>query len=345
MISAFGGEVSIENQRRDELRIQKRRERDDARRRTFLNAKTRLMGVDRSALDLQVAELKMKKKIEREADMAYANRMNDIKNILEERNMQEHEAKIEDAMKTRAVWDVQKQQYTERSTFDLNDPNELKKRPKWTDDDVIGPSSLRRFAGEDLHFGDRKKIQAAQMKDWITQLETEKLIKKQEEQKEALTHHQYLMEVEKVREEMHRIELEQKLEENYNYAQQNIQLAAMRTAEKEQEVLARKKLDEIHNKTIENNPMLREARDQAKSVVPGRVRRDHWKGMTVSQIQAIQAQNLELIVAKQNRKAYELQDEVRIDIHFLFHQKHNIAKISLITFFFFLPATHKSLFL
>ena len=301
----------MEQQRRDDMRIQRRRERDEARRRKLLNAKTRLMGVDRNYLDQQVEALKIKKEIEKQSDIAYANQMKDIKHILEKRNVQEEQAKIEESLKTRNVWDVQRQQFTERSTFDLNDPNELKKRPKWSDDDVVGPASMRRFAGEDRHIGDRRKMQATQMKDWCAQMQAEKLQVKQRKDEEMLKHSQYLMDVDAVRNEMNKIELEQKMAENYKVAESNQQLAQMRQAERQQEVALQKQLNEMHNKTIENDPMIRESRDQAISTVPGRVRRDHWKGMTVSQLQSIQAENYENILVKKARQAVEAAEEVK----------------------------------
>ena len=301
----------MEQQRRDDMRIQRRRERDEARRRKLLNAKTRLMGVDRNYLDQQVEALKIKKEIEKQSDMAYANQMKDIKHILEGRNLQEEQAKIEESLQTRNVWDVQRQQSTERSTFDLNDPNELKKRPKWSDDDVVGPASMRCFAGEDRHVGDRRKMQAAQMKDWCAQMQAEKLQVKQRKDEEMLKHSQYLMDVDAVRNEMNKIEMEQRMADNYSVAETNQQLAQMRQAERRQEVALQKQLNEIHNKSIENDPMMRESRDQAISTVPGRVRRDHWKGMTVSQLQGIQAENYENILAKQARQAAEAAEEVK----------------------------------
>jgi len=215
-----------------------------------------------------------------------------------------------ESLKTRNVWDVQRQQFTERSTFDLNDPNELKKRPKWSDDDVVGPASMRRFAGEDRHIGDRRKMQATQMKDWCAQMQAEKLQVKQRKDEEMLKHSQYLMDVDAVRNEMNKIELEQKMVENYKVAESNQQLAQMRQAERQQEVALQKQLNEMHNKTIENDPMIRESRDQAISTVPGRVRRDHWKGMTVSQLQSIQAENYENILVKKARQAVEAAEEI-----------------------------------
>merc|ERR1711871_318223 len=112
-------------------------------------------------LDRQVAEKQARKEAEKAAEKMYANQLDQIKDILEQRNMTDIEGKAEEAFRYRAAWDVQVQQATERSTFDLNNPNELKERPRWTDDDDVRPSSLRRFAGEDRNAGDRKKMQAA----------------------------------------------------------------------------------------------------------------------------------------------------------------------------------------
>ena len=317
MVSVFGGDISLENDRRDNNRIQRRRERDEDRRRKLLNAKTRLMGVDRSALDIQVKENQMKKAAVKQAEALYAQSMMDIKHILEERNLQENELQVEESLKTKNVWDVQQQQHKERSTFDLNDPNELKKRPKWTDDDVVGASSMRRFAGEDLFNGDRRKMQAHQMKDWCNQIQAEKLIAKQKEQDEANRHSKYLMDVDSVREEMHQIEVEQRMADNFSCAETNAQLAAMRKAEREEERLSQKRMDYVHSQTIENDPMMRESRDQGESTVPGRVRRDHWKGMTVSQLQAVQAENYQVILNNQARKNRAAAEEVGWDVFFV----------------------------
>lgn len=319
MISVFGGDIALENQRRDEMRIQRRRERDEARRRKLLNAKTRLMGVDMSALDMQVEESKRRKEAERQAEQAYANSMAQIKDVLEDRNMQENQQKVEEALKTRLAWDIQQQQFQERSTFDLNDKDELKKRPKWTDDDVIGPSSMRRFGGEDLYAGDRKKIQAAQMRDWCSQMELEKKRKKQQENQDAMSHSEYLMNVDQVRNEMHQMEVEQRMADNFKTAQTNAELVMMRELERKAEAERVQQMNLIHSQNIQNDPMLREARNQAESVVPGRVRRDHWKGMTVSQLQEIQQQNYQVMLEKRAKERQEIVEEVRLLICFLFY--------------------------
>ena len=334
MVSVFGGDISLENQRRDENRIQRRRERDEARRRKLLNAKTRLMGVDTSALDMQVEESKRRKEAEKQAEQAYANSMSQIKDILETRQMQENEMKVEEALKTRLAWDIQQQQHQERATFDLNDKNELKKRAKWTDDDVVGPSSMRRFGGEDRFAGDRKKIQAAQMRDWCSQMELEKKQKKQRQEQESMSHADYLNQVDQIRNEMHQMEMEQRMADNFKTAQTNAELIMMREAERNKEAERVQQMNLLHSQKIENDPMLRESRNQAESVIPGRVRRDHWKGMTVSQLQEIQQQNYQVMLEKRAKEQQERAEEVRVFFIFWSFRLHSFFFSSLLNFFF-----------
>ena len=205
--------------------------------------------------------------------------------------MADIEGKAEESFRYRAAWDVQVQQATERSTFDLNNPNELKERPRWTDDDDVGPSSLRRFAGEDRNAGDRKKMQAAQMRDWVAQQTEAKEQRIAAEKAEDARHAAYLNQVDKIREEMHQAERVERIQSNLMVAQRNKELADIRRAERAEEAQVEREMARRHNETVDSDPMMREARDQARSVIPGRVRRDHWKGMTTSELATIQKEN------------------------------------------------------
>jgi len=313
MVSVFGGDIALENQRRTDTKIQRRRERNEARRMKLLNAKTRLMGVDKTAIDIQIEEKKRRNEAERQAEKSYANRMSQIQNILEERNLSDNEQQVEEAMKTRAVWDVQQQQLNERSMMQTS---EFEK--KWSDESVVGAASMRNVAGEDRYSADRKKMQAMQMKDWCAQISAENVEKKRQEQEEMMRHSNYLMQVDSMRQEMNKIETEQRMADNLKTAQTNAQLADMRRAERAAEAERVRMMDLLHSENIKNNPMLCEARDQAKSVIEGRVRRDHWKGMSVSQLQAIQAENYRVIMEKRDRDARERNAEVCSLFLFLF---------------------------
>jgi hypothetical protein len=57
---------------KERLAIEKRRQRDEERRRRFIeDPKTRMVGVDKDALDAQIAEKKAREDAEREERMAY----------------------------------------------------------------------------------------------------------------------------------------------------------------------------------------------------------------------------------------------------------------------------------
>ena len=71
MVSTFGGEVALEMQQQQEQAVRNRRARDEQRRARFLNARTRMMGVDQAFLDQQVAEKQARKDAEKAADRMY----------------------------------------------------------------------------------------------------------------------------------------------------------------------------------------------------------------------------------------------------------------------------------
>jgi RIB43A len=53
---------------KEAARIKARRERDEIRRERFLNARTRIMGIDAEALDKQVAEMRQAREDGKDAD-------------------------------------------------------------------------------------------------------------------------------------------------------------------------------------------------------------------------------------------------------------------------------------
>ena len=67
----FGGAVAAEHERREMQRIQRRRERNEARRLRLLNARQRVLGVDKAALDMQVQENQARKLAEKETERVY----------------------------------------------------------------------------------------------------------------------------------------------------------------------------------------------------------------------------------------------------------------------------------
>ena len=71
MMATFGGDVAVEQQEKSERALRNRRARDEARRKRFLDSRKRILGVDKSFLDQQVAEKEARKAAEREAERLY----------------------------------------------------------------------------------------------------------------------------------------------------------------------------------------------------------------------------------------------------------------------------------
>lgn len=209
--------------------------------------------------------------------------------MLEVRRLEEKSNEYAEAMRTASAWDLQVKQARERTTFFLNDPDELKKDRVPGEDEACGPASMARFSGEDRSAGDRKRIQAAQLRNWCDQITQEKQAAKQQEREADMKHAQYLRQVDEIREQMVVQERGQRLQDAYQNAAENRRFAEMRRAEQQAILQQEKELDAMHNRTIMSDPMMLERRDQAISAIPGRVRRDHWKGMTVPQLEQIYA--------------------------------------------------------
>ena len=149
-------------------------------------------------------------------------------------------------------------------------------------------------------------MQQMQMQDWTEQQKQERAQKKQEEKNEDNMYYNYMTQVDALRQQMEKKEAEEKMQQQILLAQENEMLRQQR-AERDQEYNnLQKKLDmETSNYNRNTNPMLLERRDQARSRFPGRVRRDHWKGMTVNQLRDIQMENERIIAANKQRRAEE----------------------------------------
>ena len=118
-------------------------------------------------------------------------------------------------------------------------------------------------------------------------------------------YYNYTTQVDALRQQMEKKEAEEKMQQQILLAQENEMLRQQR-AERDQEYNnLQKKLDMETSNFTNNNPMLLERRDQARSRFPGRVRRDHWKGMTVNQLRDIQMENERIIAANKQRRAEE----------------------------------------
>jgi hypothetical protein len=148
----------------------------------------------------------------------------------------------------------------------------------------IGPSSLKIFDGEDLTYGDRKRIQALQQKDWIDQQIREKQDRLKAEKEAETNFAQQTLELNGMR---------KGLEDDHDYRRKTMQKAYMennRTLAKEK--ADREKTSKVREEDDKKNHMdyntandfYTENTETCQSQLAGhRVIPYHWKGMNEHQ--------------------------------------------------------------
>ena len=83
----FAGALGEEQERATQRRILERRKRDEERRLRLLNAKQRVMGLDKNGIEAQIKERQAAKAAAQAADSLYSSTNEAIRNILEEENL------------------------------------------------------------------------------------------------------------------------------------------------------------------------------------------------------------------------------------------------------------------
>jgi len=146
--------------------------------------------------------------------------------------------------------------------------------------DIIGVSSLKIFDGEDLTYGDRKRIQALQQKDWIEQQIKEKQERLKAEKEAESNFANQTLQLNSMR---------KNLEEDYEHKQKMMKKAVMQSnrtlaQEKEDRDLNDKVREDLDKKThLEYNTghdFYTENTETCQSQLAGhRVIPYHWKGM------------------------------------------------------------------
>lgn len=140
----------------------------------------RQMGIDKAALDAQVAEKNSLKKMEQDRE-DYFNKQA----VLMDRHAQVLQREVDDLRmnRERGVNDYRNtfQKREHGREWDLNDPERFRKEVParvGDDDPRCGVSSLQKFEGEDLDNQSRRAAQAEQQRRWAAAQTDEKLMKK-----------------------------------------------------------------------------------------------------------------------------------------------------------------------
>ncbi|GCB62319.1 RIB43A-like with coiled-coils protein 2 [Scyliorhinus torazame] len=260
-----------------------RRDLELQRQNRVFNAKHRIIGIDKQALDGQINDRKIQEETEARKKLAYANdliRHDQTMCLLDER----HKRDMKNLNKAVAEFHLCYQKPETRREFDLNDPQALKKDTpaRISDTDPRSTvSSIQKFSGEDLQCQERIKRQQEQIREWL--LAQQKDLKNaSEDQKFAnrlydtyrITQDQRACALQQMEEDMRRaVTVATK---DFNRAQAT-ESATRRKLEKQQE--QEDNLIEIENQL--HSDFLTENPNQALSAFgPSRVIVHRWKGIT-----------------------------------------------------------------
>ena len=270
--------------------INRRRQLEEERKSRILNAKERVLGVDKPALDAQVTLRREMEISELQRDRMYDHYMEQTAkqlSMMEQQAEREKRAVSSEVNHFRQTYQAQ----NTRKEWDLNDPENLKRDipARIGDEDPrCGPSSLQKFAGEDLSRKDRVKAQNDQMKNWTRQQIEERAAMKAAEEAAERLYQARQQEINVRRKEMEQAEEETKAEmaqkvREFNQAQAE---AKRRREEEEKWSEVNNNLEEIRNHL--ESDLLNENPDKAVSAFgPHRVVPAEWKGMNEDQLNDI----------------------------------------------------------
>merc|ERR1719453_156959 len=167
--------------------VERRRQAEAERRHRIFDAKRRTIGVDKQALDAQVLEKTELKGLMKDMDSVHDKTASNIDKQLKLLEMEK--SRIKRGMEKEAKeFSLQNLHFENRREFDLNDPNSKKKDVPariGDDDPRCGPSSIQKFAGEDLMKRQREVQQQKAQASWVEQQIFEKTMAAQAIQDES----------------------------------------------------------------------------------------------------------------------------------------------------------------
>lgn len=292
----------------DDLKLLAKRElrqkQESQRKERIFNPRTRIIGIDKHALDEGIRAKKQREVNERNEELAYAKELQTQCNII---NCQLKELKIEQSQLDSEMneFRLRFQQKNQTRDFDLNDPECLKK---------TSPFDGLHWLGEDSMISHRKYLQKLQLKSWLLQqIDEQKQIKDNttkaniETAQMMATHDQRLKEIQESENRLRHEIYRKTALYNMELAQQKESKAIQLKKQCENDNLA-----EILNHLTSD--MLLETKEIAMTsnlLGSNRICVDMYRGMTDEQLQAIRFEQKCQIEEKQRKLADEKEMNAR----------------------------------
>lgn len=288
----------------------RRRQSDLERRARIFDAKRRTIGVDKEALDAQVAEKEaLKKKAQgtgntADRDMLMIDKQLKLIEVEKQKKRREQEMSCKEFSK-------QHLNFQSRREFDLNDPLYKRKGVParvGDDDPRCGASSLQKFSGEDLMKAERVRQQRAEMVNFIEQQKYEKamLNRMGDEAGRDRRHAQQVAEITAMRNEIEGNEAMLRRELQRKQHDDNLSQANDNAERRNQMVRDNMEANERELNFQVNSNFLNE---NCPSHFNNRVIRDAYKGSSREERVQVAAQQRQQCMEKEMVKALDVQDD------------------------------------
>ncbi|XP_068083123.1 RIB43A-like with coiled-coils protein 2 [Anabrus simplex] len=293
---------------KEAAKIERRRKFEEERRGRIFNARNRLIGIDKEALEKQIKEKQLRDQEERKINEAY-----EIQRIKEaelasiiERRIEEERRKInEEINRFRATY----QKPETRREFDLYDPDALKKAIPCRvhdDDPRCGISSAQKFEGEDLAGKERAKYQIEQNRAWLEQQIAERRAADEERKAAQIAYDEAVLAMDKRACELDRMEQECRRRLKEAHQQFNKVLAEEQAHERRLEAVRELEDNQAEIYNFVTGDFLCENRDVALSNLGSkRVIGYLYKGMTQDELQEVRKVQLKQIAERKRAEEDE----------------------------------------
>ncbi|KAL3797537.1 hypothetical protein HJC23_009901 [Cyclotella cryptica] len=291
-------QAALEEQERKRLDILRQRDQERAKR--FVHAKNRSIGIDKSYLDKQVEEKRLRELAEKEEKLTEAENLKELVRVLDT-----HETAIQQA-KRKSLEDVKRsleEQIVQpkNNAIRMDGPLNL---------NACGPSSLQFMSGEDHNYEKRKKEQQEQVQYWCAQHTLEKKRALEEERRREREYAEYVFEQDRIRAELEEASLRKKQEDARLGQLENMEYARLAKERKRQEIEAEKIAQAQQTHYLQTCPLLTEDTELSTNAnAPHRFRPDHFKGFSKQKVTQIYQENDRVVEEKQEIKKAEANAE------------------------------------
>jgi len=292
-------------EKKEAAAIQRRQKNEEERKDRIFDARTRIIGVDREALETQVTERKQAESVDQARNNAYNNDMirNDKLAVLLQERQDKDTRHLQQQLNN---FRSQYQKPDSRREWDLNNPDFLKiqKPIRESDTDThLGVSSAQIFEGEDLSGKQRLTAQQKQRAEWAMAQKEER-----NRAEQLLKYSDYLYEMKQNQLDQKAMDLQAKEAEARREVNQATKEFNQRQAEERSNREKQDKEAELQDNLCEmkNNvfgDLLTENPDVARSAFGShRVITDRWKGMNEQQINDIRKTQAEQVRLNSNMR-------------------------------------------